>query len=180
MASDKFKKMVHYIVTACDPERLGATRLNKICWYADTICYRISGASITGEAYVKRKHGPVPKSILYALRELQTERKIEITEQILFGSRKMRIFKPVDGVEVPSFAKEEVEILDYVIDHICDEHSAASISELSHDAIWEAANDGEEIPMYATLVAEPAAWTKETSAWAFGVIKKVANARNAA
>jgi hypothetical protein len=38
MATEKFKAMVHYIVAACDdPQRLGAVRLNKICWFTDTI-----------------------------------------------------------------------------------------------------------------------------------------------
>jgi hypothetical protein len=181
VATEKFKAMVHYIVASCDdPQRLGATRLNKICWYGDTIMYRLTGESITGEVYVKRKHGPVPKSILHALRELEKEGRISVTDQQLFQSHKIRLFIARQPANTASFRAGETDILNYVMRHICADHSAASISELSHDAIWEAANEGEEIPMFATLVAKPADWTKEVSDWAMGVISRAADARNAA
>jgi len=173
MATDKFKAMVHYIVVAADdPKRLGAVRLNKICWFTDTIVYRITGQSMTGETYVKRKHGPVPKSILTTLRELEHERKIEIYEQQLLPSRKMRMFVALESAPSSMFDDQEREILDFVIKRICQDHSAASISEMSHDAIWDAANEGEEIPMYATLVTSPAELTPEVAKWAHDVIQR--------
>jgi len=181
MATAKFKSMVHYIVAACDdPQRLGAVRLNKICWFTDTITYRITGASMTGETYVKRKRGPVPKSILGTVRELENEQKIHVRDHQILPSRTMRMFVALEDCPGEAFKPEEKTILDFVISHVCDHHSANSISELSHDAIWDAANDGEEIPMCATLVSTPAELTPEVLAWARGVVKKVASERSAA
>jgi antitoxin SocA-like protein len=181
MASDKFKAMVHYIVATCeDSKRLGAVRLNKICWFSDTLSYRFTGASMTGETYIKRKFGPVPKTILGALRELQDEKKIGIFEHEVLPSRTMRMFVPLTEAPKQQFNPEELRILDYVIDHVCNHHTANSISELSHDSIWDAANDGEEIPMCATLVATPAELTPEVIEWARAVMKRVSGERSAA
>lgn len=162
MASAKFKAMVHYIVESCqDPQRLGATRLNKICWYSDTIAYRYHGAPITDEANVKRKHGPVPKTILAALRELETEKKVSIREHEYFPGRKIRLFTSLTEPDRSAFQERDFEVIDYVVERVCRDHTATSISDLSHNAIWDAANDCEEIPLAATLVAEPAQWTTE-------------------
>lgn len=181
MASEKFKALVHYVVaSADDPHRLGATRLNKICWYADTLAYRYGGKTITGETYIKRTHGPVPKSILATIRELEAEQKIHVRDHQLFQSRKMRLFQAMEDADASVFDEDERGIIDFVVARVCHDHTAASISELTHDAVWEAANDGEEIPMSATLVSEPAEFTEKVSAWALKVVEKAAGKRNAA
>ena len=181
MASAKFKAMVHYIVESCkDPHRLGATRLNKICWYSDTIAYRYHGVPITDETYVKRKHGPVPKTILAALHELEKDKKISVREHEFLPGRKIRIFTSLSEPDVSAFERHDFDVINYVVERICHDHTAASISDLSHNAIWDAANDGEEIPMSATLVAEPAQWTTEISSWALTTIEKAVGASRAA
>jgi hypothetical protein len=181
MAADKFKAMVHYIVDSCEePMRLGATRLNKICWYSDTYAYRLKGRSITGETYVKRKRGPVPKTILRIIRELEREGKIHVREHEFLPSKKIRLFVSLEDADRSVFEADEAEIIDLVRKHICEEHTAASISEASHDCIWEAANDGEEIPMAATLVAQRAELTDTVSTWAKDVIRKAAGVPKAA
>jgi hypothetical protein len=177
MASPKFKALVHQIVASCDdPRSLGATKLNKICWYADTIAYRLHGRSITGETYVKRKHGPVPKSILPAIRELEVDGKIGVREHEYLPGKKVRLFKPLLDPDRKALTDDEHEILDYVIDAVCNHHTAGSISQLSHDAIWDAANEGEEIPMAATLVALPVQLTERASEWGRKLVKSVAAA----
>ena len=161
MASAKFKALVHQIVASCDdPNRLGATKLNKICWFADTIAYRLHGKSITGETYVKRQRGPVPKSILFAIRELEAEQKIGVRDHEYLPSKKIRLFVSLKDPDPRALTDDERSIVQFVIDGVCNHHTATSISELSHDTIWDAANDGEEIPMCATLIAEPAQGTQ--------------------
>ncbi len=181
MASKKFKSLVHYVVASCDdPQRLGATRLNKICWYVDTLAYRYHGESITGETYVRRNFGPVPKAILPTIRELQGEDKIHVRDHYYLREKKMRIFVALKDADPSEFETGEREIIDFVVQHVCHHHTAASISELSHDAVWDAANEGEVIPLSATLVAAPALLTDKISTWATGVIQKVPAKINAA
>lgn len=167
---DKLKAVVHFVISKCDSSRLGATRLNKILWYADTISHRISGASMTGETYVKRQHGPVPYHILGILRELEGEGAIIINERVKAGYP-MREFLARREPNRKALSADEMDILDDVAAVICDNHSAASISDLTHDCVWEAANIGEEIPMHAIFAAQPGEVTPAVLAWADSVIE---------
>ncbi len=81
MATQKFRDLVHYVCWKCeDPSQLGATKLNKIAWFADVYAYRRDGVSMTGESYVKRQFGPVPRSILPTLALLQREGKLVVRD----------------------------------------------------------------------------------------------------
>jgi len=73
LSPGKLKAMAHYVIAGSDPARLGSIRLNKILWYVDTLHYRANGASMSGETYVKRQHGPVPEHVLRALGKLEEE-----------------------------------------------------------------------------------------------------------
>lgn len=177
--TEKFKALVHYVVASCDdPQRLGAVRLNKICWFSDSFAYRMNGVPITGETYVKRRRGPVPKTILRTLRELEADGKIHAFDKAM-GPYNMRLFVPLKDADSGIFSKVELAIIDGVRHSICTNHSAASISELSHDQIWDAANEGEEIPLYATLAAERGELKPDVIAWADGVVERI-EARKAA
>ena len=48
----KFKAMIHYVVSKCPPENLGRTKLNKVGFYADMRAYLQLGRPLTGESYV--------------------------------------------------------------------------------------------------------------------------------
>ncbi len=171
--TEKFKALVHFIVASCeDPQRLGAVRLNKICWFADTIGYRLNGVPISGETYVKRQRGPVPKNILRTIRELEDEKKIHVFEKAM-GPYKMRLFVPLSTPNSSMFSKVEFEIINSVIANVCENHTANSISDLSHDQIWDAANEGEEIPMFATLASTRGELTTRVIQWADAVVARV-------
>lgn len=167
----KFKALVHYVIAKAEPSRLGSVCLNKILWYLDTLSYRATGTSITGETYIKRQHGPVPKHVLAVLGELEHEQAIVIRNRERFG------YPMTDFISVKDphasllklLSAADMEMADDVRQYICDEHTAASISELSHDQIWEAANIGEEIPLAASLAAAPGEVTDELLKWADSV-----------
>lgn len=180
MASERLKSLVHYVVASCDdPRRLGATRLNKILWFADTIHYRITGESISNEIYVKRKNGPVPKSILYAIRELESDGKVHVREIDRAGYR-MRIFTALKEPSVDDFTPRQRDIIQALTSEICSNFTATGISDLSHDHIWAAANEGEEIPMYVTLASRRGEITAEVTAWADSVVEVVESSTRAA
>jgi hypothetical protein len=152
---DLLKELTHYICwKTADPSKLAATKLNKALWFADTIAYRANGRSITNTTYVKRQFGPVPRRILPVLDQLNSEGKVIVRERPYFNHTK-RDFIAIQPATEAMFSEEERQIIDIVLSWICDEHTAASISELSHDSIWEAADEGEEIPLYAVLGASP-------------------------
>lgn len=171
MNTEKFKALVHYIIARCDPSQLGATKLNKILWYVDTISFRLHGASMTGETYVKRAFGPVPFDILPTLASLQGEGSVLVNERVK-GGLPMKEFVALKEPSVELLSRDEIELIDEISATICSGHTAYSISEMTHDRVWLAANIGETIPMNAVLAAVPGEITDEVLAWADAVIEQ--------
>jgi hypothetical protein len=164
---NKFKSLVHYICWKCanDPS-LGAIKLNKALWLSDFIAYYKLGKSITGTRYVRRQFGPTPKAILPVLRELEGEGKIRVQEDDYYGKKK-KTFIPLKDASDSFMSPEEKDIVDDTTSLVCDKHTATSISNASHDHIWKAASDGEELP-FSTVFVCPESPTDEDREWAIG------------
>lgn len=174
--NEKLENLIHYIVWKCEnPTKLGATKLNKILWYADAIAYLQTGESITGDSYKKRQFGPVPAHVLAASEWLKDDGKIAITEDLYFN-RPQKQFVALTQPNISDFRPEDISNIDGVIEKVCDKHTAASISELSHDIIWEAAEIGEEIPLYAVYASRMGEITKEDLVWANECAQRVSAA----
>ncbi len=148
MKNAKLDALVHYICARCDnPGMLGATKLNKVLWYSDVLAFAETGEPITGATYIKRQFGPVPKDIMASRTRLQqigaiSERKSSVHDfnQVHF----VALTKP----DMSMFSATQIGLVDGVIAAVCN-RTAASISNLTHDYIWESARIGEEIPIAA-------------------------------
>jgi hypothetical protein len=170
---EKFKALVHYVCAkAEDPSRLGATKLNKILWYSETIAFLNLGDALTGAKFVKRQFGPAPTAILPVLRELVEEEALVIREGSYYGFPKREFISLKAPSLSDSFTADQVAIVDGVIEAICNDHTATSIVNLSHDEIWKMATIGEELPVY-TVLAEQGEVTEEDAAWADSQIAAV-------
>ena len=176
-ANPRLSDVVHYVIAHCPPDRLGATKLNKVLWYADMLYYRQHGKTITGaESYVKLQHGPVPKDIGPTIGALKQSGKIvERATPTPAGVR--REFLWLEPAPVQKFAPEEIDALRDVMGWICNGESAASISELTHDALWEETAIGQDMPVKAGAVV-PAEITPEAIQWAQGVFDEHRKAGN--
>lgn len=151
---EKYKNLVHYICYICeDPTKLGSTKLNKILYFSDFLYYKINRKSITGETYIKRQHGPVPKNILLILDELYEEEKLISREVDYFNYKKKEFFTLIKP-DISKFSAEEISLIDKVADIIINKHTANSISNLTHNQIWKLAEIGEEIPYYTVFATE--------------------------
>jgi hypothetical protein len=163
---DRFRELVHYVCARCtDPSRLGAIKLNKVLWFADTIAFAQLGESITGVQYVKQKFGPVPKPILPAINDLVRAGAIRVEEVSYYGHAK----KQYVSLREPNrklFTEQQLAIVDAVLSAITERHTATSISELTHDDIWKLAAIGEEIPHQAMLATKLGEVTDADIAWA--------------
>ena len=179
MNKGKLKALVHYIIANSEPSRLGAIRLNKILFFVDSLAYRSDGQTVTGETYIKRQHGPVPQHILSILGELEEEKAIVIRNRDRFGNT-IREFMPIADASTEALSDREVSFVESVRSHICEEHTANSISQITHDQVWAAANIGEEIPMAATLTAWPGEITDEVMKWAESVVNRYEQIKMAA
>ena len=164
----KFKELVHYICEkAEDPSCLGSIKLNKVLWYSDVVSFLTTGRPITGETYVKRQHGPVPRDVVRAIDALVKEGKIERGKVDHFGRLKHE-YIAIFAADKNRFTSEEMSIIDGAFEHVCLNHTATSISEETHNKIWEMAEMGEPIPyeaVFASVIGEidetDLAWAKE-------------------
>ncbi len=173
----RLSEVAHYIIAHCDPEKLGATKLNKILWYSDVIFYRLHGHTITGQdAYEKRQFGPVPKNINGILRKLRAEGKIQERQTPTpVGPR--REFVWLEPAAVENFTAEEIDVLRDVMAQVCDGHSAASISDLTHDALWDETEIGQDMSVKAGAVL-PGEITPDAMRWAKGAFDEYRAAGN--
>lgn len=169
---DKLKSLVHFIVDECrdNPGQLGAVRLNKALWFTDMLTYQETGTSVTGARYVKRKKGPVPKAILPTLEELQVEGKIMIRDGTHFYDTRKYI--SILDPDLSLLSDSDRYTAKAVLNFVCN-NTANEISDITHDEVWSAAMDGEEIPLFSTLATGRGAITKDTKKWAGEVVRKI-------
>ena len=82
------------------------------------------------------------------LKELANDGAIRISQDEYFN-KPIRRFHSERLPDKLSLDAKQRDIVDYWIKQIADEHTAASISEESHDYAWEIAKLGEVIPYHA-------------------------------
>lgn len=167
---DKFQNLMLYILGKCEDHRsLGATKLAKILWYADANHYIQHGKSITGAVYEKRQFGPFPKGNMQACKALESSRKIFVQESPSYGDASPEtLFIALEKPQMDSFTAEEISL----VDDICNNHTATSMSDPSHDIIWDAATIGEEIPLRAVWASRIGELTGDDIEWAKQQIEK--------
>jgi antitoxin SocA-like protein len=142
---EKFKALVRYIAwKAGRRDWFGATKLNKVLWFADARLFVLRGEPITGATYIREKFGPVPREIMPIRAELKGEGYIKVFEE----GGLVRITADAKP-DMSAFTKDELQTIDYWIEHIDKDHPAGSISDASHDYAWDIARMGEELPFYA-------------------------------
>jgi hypothetical protein len=148
----KFKAVVHYIIwKAGHRHKFGATKLNKVLWFVDARLYMKAGRSVTGESYIRREFGPVPKHIMPVRAELERDGAISIIASRGAGDNTK--FKSLTAPDTSPLGEDEMSSVDYWIEHIDRDHTASSISDLSHDYGWEIAAMGEELPLSAFMAS---------------------------
>jgi len=148
---EKFKDAMHHVIAAAgDHPGFGAIKLYKVLWFSDAKTFQRSGAPITGEEYIRRQFGPVPKHGLEVRSELEREGRIKVWDDRYYD-RTVTRFKSRQPAITNRLSHDEILTLDYWAKHIDEDHTSSSISDESHDYAWEIAKMGEVIPMTAYL-----------------------------
>lgn len=163
---EKFKALIHYVCWKCeDPTKLGAVKLNKVLWFSELLTYLHFNSPIAGARYVKLQFGPAPVAILPLLEELKNEGALAIRDVEYFGRAKREFFALTEP-NISLFLAQEISVVDSVAQKICGEHTAASISDLTHNEIWEMAQIGEDLPFYTVFSARRGEVGEDDLAWA--------------
>jgi len=148
----KFKELLLFICRRSEgDEPFGATKLNKLLFFADFMAYRKLGKSITGHRYQKLDNGPAPQALLPIRNQLEEEGAIALGERDYHGHVQKRIFARRDP-DLAGFTPEEIDIVTGLIQEYWG-RTATQLSDLSHEFRgWQLAEDGEDIPYEVALV----------------------------
>lgn len=151
---DKFAEMVLYCAQLLEADRFGgATKLNKVLYFADFAHIRRTGISISGAEYQKLPNGPVPRRLVPVRRRLVAEGRAEIVEEFdALGYQHHRL-RPCDEPDLSPFAADEVATIDGVA-HELRSLTGSQVSDLAHEEPgWKLVANGETIPHSSALLA---------------------------
>lgn len=141
---ERFKQVTVWFADRCAGQ-LSRTKLAKLLWLADFAYFRRNRVSITGLAYARAPHGPMPHGFQLLLGLLEAERTIELVEE----NAGPYVGEVIKAREVPSLREmepEEVETLERVASLFGNDTSAA-LSLRSHmEPAWADRANGDIIP----------------------------------
>lgn len=148
----KFNELVLYVADRLRSDRSGgATKLNKVLFFADFAHVRRHGSPITGASYQKLAWGPAPRRLVPIRERLVAagDAHIEIDE---FLGRQLQRVVPDRPADLSVFTSEEIATIEQVLTDL-DGLTATQVSDLSHEEPgWRLVGDGETIPYEAALV----------------------------
>ncbi len=149
---ERLRELILYIARRSqDDPNFGATKLNKLLFYADFISFAKYGRPLTNTPYQKRPFGPVPTSIESLRAEMESARDAAVVRKGLPPYVQQRILPLREAKINEHFTASEVALVDEVIQTLRS-LNASEVSELSHDFAWQIAGDYELIPYDAVFV----------------------------
>lgn len=123
---EKIINMILYFANQC----VLKTKLLKEMFYADFLCYKNTGASITGLEYAKLPHGPVPDDFENIINKC-TENKFIHYKIEYKNEYEHHKIESIANINVNCFTKEEYEIIKKVKEYF-QHFSSKKIEDFSH------------------------------------------------
>jgi hypothetical protein len=151
----KFAELLVLVAGRLQTDRSGgATKLNKVLFFADFTHVRRRGRPITGAEYQKLPHGPAPRRLLPVRARLLRDGQVELVRDQFLG-REVHRLVPRRPADLSVFTDDERETVDLVLSDLAG-MTAAQVSELSHEEPgWRLVDEGETIPYAAALLGYP-------------------------
>ncbi len=149
----KLIELVLYVSRRLEGDRAGgATKLNKILYFADFAHVRQTGRPITGAEYQKLPQGPAPRRLLPIRDALLESGEVELHTETFLGYEQHRLVAR-RASDRSVFDEEELKTVDAVLEDLV-HLTAAQVSDLSHhEPGWALVDQGETIPYEAALIA---------------------------
>ena len=152
-AEKRLGELMLHIANKCeDDPTFGATKLNKILWWADFISYARTGRPITGVEYHRLGNGPAPKRLLPVRKKLIAKKDAVVKERPIYNRTQIRLI-PLREAKYDLFTAEQIALVDEIISGLWEE-PAKYISELSHGKAWEVAKDGQSMPYESIFLSD--------------------------
>lgn len=153
-SSQKLGELILYVSRKCEGEEaFGATKLNKILFFAEFACYARFGHSITEQEYRKLNHGPAPRRLTQVRQLLESRGDCDIATRDYYGRTQKRIVALREPV-LDCFSADDIAIVDRIIERL-DGHNGSEVSDLSHTFPgWFLAEEGETIPYETVFLSD--------------------------
>ena len=138
---EKLQNLISYIASKT---KLYLTSLSKYLWFIDMISYNKRAVSITGLTYVHEQYGPIIINRKYEeISKLDEKYKREDKENN--DGSIQSVITSNENYDLSSFTKEEIKIIDYVINMLSNK-TVKEISNLSHkESGWKDTDRYEKI-----------------------------------
>lgn len=151
----KFTEMVLYVASrlAGSPTG-GATKLNKVLFFAEFTHFRRYGMAISGCEFQKLEHGPAPRQLVPVRKRLIASQEARLAKDDFLGRPQHRLV-PLREPNVAVFSANELATIHDVLDQF-QNFTALQVSGLSHlEPGWRLTELGETIPYSTALLDMP-------------------------
>lgn len=153
-AEKRLAELMLHIANKCeDDPNFGATKLNKILWWADFISYAKTGKPITGVEYQRLGNGPAPKRLLPVRKKLCDKQEAVVKKHIKYNNRTQQRLIALREANYDLFTAQEIAMVDEIISDFW-EDNASSISQFSHGKAWEIAKDKQSMPYESIFLSD--------------------------
>ena len=173
----KLKAVILYVCANCEPSKLGAVKLHKVLYFSDMLHYAAIGTPITGATYRKRALGPTCDQLLISIAELAREKSLRVSEVDYFGFWKKEYVALTDA-DTSRLSETELSILNEIVEFVCRNNTAKTISDFSHNRAWEMAEFGDILPYHSVFHLFPMQVSQDAMDWASNEVEKIADQRS--
>jgi uncharacterized phage-associated protein len=130
--------------------------ISKVIYFADKLHLQRYGRLICGDSYVAMKHGPVPSEIYDMMKDVRGDGNSDHwqTAREAFEVKGKATVVPHKGPDLDVFSSSDLECLNESIKkygHL----SFKQLTDLSHDAAWEATDDNDIIDLEEIVATLP-------------------------
>jgi hypothetical protein len=148
----KFTELVLYVAEKLGDDHFGgATKLNKVLFFAEFAHVRRTGKAISGVEFQKLEHGPAPRRLRPVRDALVRSGAAEVVIDDVLGRPTHRL-RPLRDADLTVFSAQELETIDGVLRDLGG-LTAREVSDLSHEEPgWRLVELNETIPYAAALV----------------------------
>lgn len=149
---EKLVEMVLHVAGRLQDEPAGgATKLNKILFFAEFTHLRRHCQAISGCEFQKLDHGPAPRQMLPVRSRLIESGEAELVSEDFLGRLQHRLV-PLREANLDVFTEEELETIEHVLDLLAG-MTGTHVSDLSHrEPGWRLTEFGETIPFAAAFL----------------------------
>lgn len=167
-----------HVIGASKPDRLGAVKLHKVLYYTDMLTFLDTGKPVTGAEYRKRPYGPTCDAVLSVLDELRYTDQIKVENVEYHGYLKKQFTLAGEPPATNHLSDSEIETLNEMVDFVCNNNSAKTISDFSHDMVWEMVEFGDVIPYHNAILLVPNVASPDATAWGEQEAASIADTRS--